>query len=123
MRRTGRFDKFPPDLAAPQCQCRIEWSTLFGNKSFQKVALAFQEHLAHLIRVDFALQNGFAHFEGTTSLGDIFADVGNARVVDLSTFADLAFTHYGVLLGIDDHPIAVPIAIKLEFRLVLTIQY
>ena len=75
-----------------------------------------------MVRGNLALKNGFVHLEGATPFGDVFADVSGACIVDLSTFAYLAFAHHRVLLRINDDPVAAPVVIKLKFRFVLLVQ-
>ena len=99
LRLTGRFTNSQPIFPFRQRQSSVEWPPLLGNKSLQEVAFAFQQHFAHLVRGDFTLENGFAHFERATPLGEIFADVGCACIVNLSTFADLAFANDRVQLA------------------------
>jgi hypothetical protein len=116
------FSEFPMDFAVLQSERRVERAAFFRDESFENVALTFDEHFAHLVRRNFALQDRFAHFKPALLFRNILAHVKGANVVDLAGTTDLTESERSVLCRIDHYLSAVAVVFKRELRLVLLIQ-
>src|ERR1700722_358480 len=75
-----------------------------------------------MLRPNFALVNGSAHFKGASPFGDILTNVCRSVIVNMSAFADLTFTDHRVQLRIDDRQTIVSVVVKLKFGFVLLVQ-
>ena len=95
----GRFTNSQPILPFRRVRIASNGRPFLEINRFKRSLLPSRSILRIWFGGDFALENGFAHFEGATPFGEILTDVSRACIVDLSVLADLAFAHTACCCG------------------------